>query len=204
MLSSITLPNLFIFSSCLDEWFQRNRCCPEHPEQAPQEYIETLPRNSARSNRLPISPRLGATTIIDTENDNDNLLSPLVANSLPANLNAEHSPILEIDVTNSPSPSTSSYTSPDIVGGYSGQQNTHSPIQAISRSIADDDEGGSPSPRETLFVEDDPPRTIVHVDEGSIHGTTSLFDDEELAELTSKKLKILVSENSMSSEVDNT
>ena len=182
--------HLIVFS-CLDEWFQRNRCCPEHPDQVPQEYIETLPRNSSRAMRPAISPRLSSTTIID--NDNEIINSP-VANSLPVNLSVERSPILGIG-NDSPSPSTS-FTSPGEVG-YSGHRNTHS-NRASNRS----DEGDSAMTM--VHLDGDSPRTMVHVDEGSMHGTTSLFDEDEISQLTSKKLKILVSENSRSNELNNT
>merc|ERR1719354_1070637 len=96
---------------CLDEWFQRNRCCPEHPDQAPQEYIETLPRNTAIArNRLPInttettttttddhSPNTSASVTLDDEdddedNDDEDALPALVTNSLPVELSISHLP----------------------------------------------------------------------------------------------------------------
>ena len=45
---------------------------------------------------------------------------------------------------------------------------------------------------------------VVHVDEGSTHGTTSLFDDEELAQLTSRKVNLFRNDDSPSHEVDDT
>ena len=47
-------------------------------------------------------------------------------------------------------------------------------------------------------------RTVVHVEDGSMHGTT-LFDEDELTQLTSKRLKILVQDSSsLASELNDT
>jgi len=48
-------------------------------------------------------------------------------------------------------------------------------------------------------------RTIVHVDDGSIHGSPSLFNDDDLAQLASKIKTILVAESPRrSDQQDNT
>lgn len=161
--------------------------------------METLPRNTSRSNRLPISPRLAVANNSNNRTDSNNIeggetlqLPPLVTSSLPANISSgEHSPLHLIDDTDmSPSASTSSFVTAED-GGFSGLQSTHTSLSATS-NYNSPDSGGSPQ------------RTMVHVDEGSIHGSPSLFDEEDLVDLTSKKLKLLVAENSVSSEIDNT
>ena len=39
-----------MFFRCLDDWFNRNRCCPAHPDQIPQEYADTPSASSASVN----------------------------------------------------------------------------------------------------------------------------------------------------------
>lgn len=197
---------------CLDEWFQRNRCCPEHPDQAPQEYIETLPRSTAaRPSRSALSPTLDSS--IGEENE-DLEEPPMVANSLPTILSVEHSPIIdipnvasmshspivniehivdrdnpELEISESESPPNTSLPALDDGAGHSADPDPESPCK-VAHSDGD-------SPRTTIHVGDDVAdrSPTVHVDDGSMHGTTSLFNDEELAQLTSKKFSILVSEN---------
>jgi len=47
-------------------------------------------------------------------------------------------------------------------------------------------------------------KTIVHVDDGSIHGSPNLFDEEEIAQLASKIKTILVQESPRGRDFDET
>merc|ERR1719427_1239168 len=71
-------------------------------------------------------------------------------------------------------------TSPGPVDGNSSPTQSSSAAEDVHRTPT----------RQSSAVVDSDRSPVVHVDEGSTHGTTSLFDDEELAQLTSRKINL--------------
>lgn len=201
---------------CLDEWFNRNRCCPAHPDQIPQEYTDSsVPSTSSGTT---------TTTTGDSASESDAENSEIAENSpshqdyapddattnelsgepnneltdgtsrlrisLQLDFQAENSTLSE-DTNN-----TSDNSIHDVPGATSPGQ--YQPPDAITE--ADDSSPSSNSRSRQRPIG----KTVVHVDDGSIHGSPGLFDEDEIAQLASKIKTILVQESPRSREYEGT
>lgn len=86
---------------------------------------------------------------------------------------------------------------PDIPGASS------SPLEISPRCDVDKPD----EPSRTLHSQSDQlniGKTVVHVDDGSMHGSPGMFDDDEIAQLASKIKTILVQESPRGREFEGT
>ena len=207
----------------MDDWFQRTRCCPEHPDQVPQEYNETSSSVTGETSSLvmdsddnipsstediqPVTTEpVGATTesvtttteetdlndhgttTSEISNQDNNLLVEILGTEITGNngqeIITEIAEVEELCV----SELCATATLPDNIIETDDETDMISNISINSR------------PNELSFAR----KVTVHVDDGSMHGSASLFDEEELAQLASKIKTIHVAESPRSCGVDDT
>jgi len=266
------LPCLCIYhKKCLDDWFQRNRCCPEHPDQIPnQDYPSTSNEAGESSSSSSAEPsvllastsaptatsRISSYSRQNTSSNDDENYDNVVANSPISNVtgatanNDESSttsrnnqikperPIrperrrssqnyqavlvsseISSNATTVVQPRDST-TSPvvqplDIEEGEETNETVNlesnlmspsSQLSVINEVLSQNSSFSDIDISQNEEVELSPRhRTIVHVDDGSIHGSPSLFNDDDLAQLASKIKTILVAESPRrSDQQDNT
>ena len=221
---SVKLSCFFVncYFRCLDDWFQRNRCCPEHPDQIPNQDFSTAENTPSASNtsiRNNGTDLTSQSNLQSASNDDSELVGATAASPeelrgetlqsdninqrdilLPSQVhtfdneqtsrNISIPPLgnLEIemgqesdDVVNDSLNQNETQLSPISEASQSSQRSTHEEFSSSGRPIIKH-------------------RTVVHVDEGSIHGSPTLFDEEELAQLASKIKTIYVTETPRSTE----
>lgn len=195
------LPCLCIYhKKCIDDWFQRNRCCPEHPDQIPNEHTTSSASqstNNIQDNREESTSETLGATAMDASTENNE-----------ASHAAVFMPDLELDDRQN---DTSSDVSPSAAVSSDVAQNrqdTHPlpEIVILDSTLREEDDSVAPQTltRQVSSPTATPGKTIVHVDDGSIHGSPTLFDEDELDQLTTKIKTILVAESPRGQEVNNT
>lgn len=219
----------------MDEWFVRNRCCPAHPDQIPQEYVDSAPSSSTNITReanQPSGPSTSSQVLDSDQPGTSSLASSLsgvggrtetevsvhVHNNeseeeniiMPRRL-ANDSPSQQLESVNNTNISETSPPRTPELSRREGNGDSHTPFytprempEDLEDSPADaiavaDGEDLSCSPVANVSsgtaMESRRQKTIVHVDDGSIHGSPNLFDEEEIAQLASKIKTILVQES---------
>uniref|UniRef100_T2M9J5 RING-type E3 ubiquitin transferase n=1 Tax=Hydra vulgaris TaxID=6087 RepID=T2M9J5_HYDVU len=183
------LPCLCIYhKKCIDDWFKRNRCCPEHPEEIPQETpsmtnIQDQSINIACSNF----------EIENTQNspESQNITAEKTVDSSIAIADTSTNLDIVSEVPYNPG------NSPNFVNACSEMENLPNLENNLDMNEKTDslnhglNELESPS-QLTNKVSSTFHKTLVHVDEGSVHGSTALFEDNELEQIASKMKTIIV------------
>jgi len=266
------LPCLCIYhKKCLDEWFQRIRCCPAHPDQIPQEYstdvsstssslphmddteggsqqqaeaiavASSAPTTSSRtSSRLddndqPSSPQRGAVSNYSegvfqlTDDTEEDIINPFANHSNQNNVTNNETNMAETahDSNNvnthlesqMPDISTTTNAQGELDGPDTTSERNNDNLQPSATLAAQPDlnlnastsstgSNGAVAPLEDCGCAPvtissggngtqniGKHRTVVHVDDGSIHGSPNLCNDEEIEQLASKIKTILVQDS---------
>ena len=228
---------------CLDEWFGRNRCCPAHPDQIPQEYQDTPGASSSTVNNTnEASGGNEASAITSPETINmsgasnesanedqtgmfsldEQQLGNEASNGPPSNRSIENgNELLTQAAAISTEESSQHQENSDITlpstNHINVQESNPVPIQTLGHQIQVNSSveltpssssslhnvntnttssGGIPpveecsSPPIAMMSSSAPEssrrKPIVHVDDGSIHGSPNNLDEEEIAQLASK------------------
>lgn len=207
---------------CLDDWFQRNRCCPEHPDQIPNQDFPTADNTPSASNtsiRNNGTDLTSQSNLQSASNDDSELIGATAAS--PEQLRGEtlqseninqRDLLLTSQVNNVNNEPTSRSISIPPLGNFElemGQESDNAGNESLNQSetqlspISEASQNSQHSTHEEISSSSRPiikHRTVVHVDEGSIHGSPTLFDDEDLAQLASKIKTIYVTETPRSAE----
>lgn len=201
------LPCLCIYhKKCLDEWFSRNRCCPAHPDQIPQEFTDPS-SSSAPSMQDQESSSHNTETLggDDTLQEEDTHLQPPTAMPEPeTEENEDHTSTLN-ELENIDDTETEVVGPNQSTGVEDEGETVDSPTsvnQDTEEEVTPDDCSCTPVPTSDREVRQQ--KTIVHVDDGSIHGSPNLFDEDEIAQLASKIKTILVQESPRGRDFEDT
>ena len=224
----------------MDEWFGRNRCCPAHPDQIPQEYQDTpgaSASNINNTNDASGGTEASATTSQERINtsanestteeqtgvfrlDEHQQLGNEASNGPLSNRSIEsHNELLAQAAAMNTEESASQHQEiSDITAANTNhinvQESNPVPIQTLGHQVNNSVELSPPSSSSLHHVNtstssssgippveecSSPPiamsssapesrrrKPIVHVDDGSIHGSPNNLDEEEIAQLASK------------------
>ena len=228
----------------MDEWFGRNRCCPAHPDEIPQEYADTPASSSSAVNNITgasggsetanitntssisngsddrhedqagifrldeqhhreneVNDGNQGTSNISVENGNELLAQALTNTGRTTSLALDQQE--RLPTTNHINVQESSPVPIQITSNTnSHQRNEINNSTELSPSSSFLQHGNTTTPRSVIpSVEEcsSPPiamsssapessrhKPVVHVDDGSIHGSPNNLDEEEIAQLASK------------------